>query len=61
MPKTELVRLRVSDREKLAFEEAASIAGLSLSAWARERLRWAATSELERADRPVAYLERTER
>ncbi len=60
MPKADVIRLRVSDREKRGFEAAASLAGLTLSGWARERLRWVATEELERADQPVAFLERTE-
>ena len=48
-------RLRLTPDEKAAFQEAASISGLSLSAWIRERLRRAATSELERAGRPIAF------
>ena len=37
-----MLRIRVSDTEKEAFEHAATIAGISVSAWARERLRRAA-------------------
>ncbi len=57
MTKSDVMRIRVSDTEKQGFEEAAALGGLSLSAWARERLRWAATRELEQADRPIAFLE----
>ena len=49
------VRLKVS--EKKTFQDAADLAGLALAAWARERLRWAATKELAAAARPIAILE----
>lgn len=39
--------VRVSNDEKLAFEFAASLVGLSLSSWVRERLRHTAIRELE--------------
>lgn len=57
MAKSELVQLRVSAAEKAAFLDASRIAGIPLSAWIRERLRWAATRELESAGRPIAFLE----
>lgn len=56
--KTDLMQLRLQADEKEAFQEAADLAGLPLSAWVRERLRWAATRELEDASRPVAFLRR---
>jgi uncharacterized protein (DUF1778 family) len=56
--KTEFMQLRLQSDEKRAFQEAADLAGIPLSAWVRERLRWAATRELEQASRPVAFLER---
>lgn len=49
------VRLKIS--EKRTFQDAADLAGLPLAAWARERLRWAATKELGAAARPIALLE----
>src|SRR5262249_13797853 len=49
--KTGWMKLRVVPAEKTTFEEAAELAGLSLSAWARERLRRAAIRELEAASR----------
>lgn len=58
MQKTEFIRISVKADEKAAFQEAAQLAGIPLSAWIRERLRWDATRELERADRSVAFLER---
>jgi predicted HicB family RNase H-like nuclease len=51
-----LLQVRVADAEKQAFEEAASLSGLALSAWVRERLRLVAAKELETAGRPVAFL-----
>jgi hypothetical protein len=51
----ELLQVRVADDEKEAFEEAASLSGLALSAWVRERLRQVAIRELEDASRPIAF------
>lgn len=55
--KQETVQVRMSDAEKLAFETAADLSGLSLSSWVRERLRRVATGELREAGRPVAFLD----
>jgi hypothetical protein len=43
--------MRVDEREKAAFEEAAAIAGVSFSTWARMNLRRAAIREFEDAGR----------
>ena len=51
--------IRLEDAEKIAFKEAADLAGLALSAWVRERLRLAARKELEEAGRAVAFLSKT--
>jgi hypothetical protein len=51
-----LLQVRVTDAEKAAFEEAADLSGLALSAWVRERLRQVATRELEAASQPVPFL-----
>lgn len=56
MAKTGVVRMRVAEPEKTAFEEAAELAGISLSAWMRERLRLAAIRELENAGRSVPFI-----
>jgi uncharacterized protein (DUF1778 family) len=48
--------MRVDKKERLAFNQAANIAGISLSSWMRERLRWAATKELENASISVEFL-----
>jgi hypothetical protein len=52
------LEVRLEEVEKQAFREAAELAGLDLSAWARERLRKASRSELEGAGRAVAFLEK---
>lgn len=41
------LNIRVSEPEKAAFARAAEIAGTPLSAWMRERLRYAALRELD--------------
>jgi len=55
--KTELLKARVTEAEKLGFQEAAELAGLPLSAWIRERLRRMAIRELEEAARPIPFLQ----
>ena len=55
--KTELMQLRLQPEEKLAFQEAADLAGIALSAWVRERLRRAARIELKDANKPVPFLQ----
>lgn len=54
--KTDLMQLRLHANEKKSFQEAADLAGIPLSAWVRERLRWAATRELENAGRQIPFL-----
>ncbi len=49
--------LRLSAGEKEAFKLASGMAGISLSAWVRERLRHAAIRELEAASRSIAFLD----
>lgn len=56
--KTQMVRLRVSPDEKQTFQDAANLAGVPLSSWARERLRKAARLELETAGEKIAFLQR---
>lgn len=56
MKKEERIVIRVSDLEKQGFERAAEIAGIGLSAWARERLRSSAIKELQEAGEKVAFL-----
>lgn len=54
--KTESVLIRVSGEEKEAFGLSASLAGISLSSWIRERLRLAAIRELEAAGKRVPFV-----
>jgi len=54
--KTGTFLVRAQPTEKLAFKEAADLAGISLSSWVRERLRLAAIRELENAGRPVPFI-----
>ena len=56
MAKTEFVKIRLSEKEKDGFEQAADHAGISLSAWMRERLRRAAIRELEEASMPIPFI-----
>lgn len=55
--KTEMLKLRLSEAEKRSFQEAADLAGITISAWVRERLRSAAVRELEGAGRPVPFIQ----
>ncbi len=57
--KAEYLDIRLEASEKEAFKDAAGLAGLDLSAWVRERLRVVARKELENADRPVKFLDKT--
>ncbi len=56
MQKTDFMKLRLQPEEKQAFEQAAELAGVPLSAWVRERLRRAARRELDEAGKPVPFL-----
>ena len=48
--------LRVAASEKAAFERAAEIAGVPVSAWVRERLRAAALRELDNVGEVAPFL-----
>lgn len=54
--KDESIEVRVSGAEKEAFQAAADLSGLAVSAWVRERLRKAAAGELRKAGLGVAFL-----
>lgn len=49
MAKSETILLRLSPDEKMGFEQAAELSGISTSAWIRERLRLASIRDLESA------------
>lgn len=55
-PKGELLQVRLDDDEKVSFQEAASVNGLALSAWVRERLRKAAIADLAAINREPGFL-----
>lgn len=54
--KTQTIKFRVSIAEKQAFEEAAELAGIAVSAWIRERLRLAAIRDLEGSGKQVPFV-----
>jgi hypothetical protein len=56
--KTDILKVRLTATEKEGFQEAAKLAGIAVSAWARERLRRAAIRELEDASRDIPFLEK---
>ena len=49
--------IRVEPAEKQAFEDAANIAGIPLSVWIRERLRYIAIKDLESVGHHIAFLQ----
>jgi hypothetical protein len=57
--KADYMQLRLAPDEKRAFNDAADIAGVSLSTWVRERLRRVARRELEEANHPIAFLNKS--
>ncbi|HYV54074.1 MAG TPA: hypothetical protein VE933_05805 [Chitinophagaceae bacterium] len=56
MSKEIRIVIRVSDLEKAGFERAAEVAGISISAWSRERLRAAAIMELQDVGEKIPFL-----
>lgn len=54
--KSDSMLVRLETDEKRAFCDAAILAGIDLSTWARERLRRSAIRELEEAGKLVAFL-----
>ena len=61
MTKSESLRIRLGPEEKQAFQDAADLAGMALSAWIRDRLRKAARNELEEAGEEIAFLQHKKR
>jgi hypothetical protein len=53
--KTTALQVRVTLAEKQAFDEAAKLAGISFSAWARMNLRRAALREFQDVGRRVDF------
>jgi hypothetical protein len=52
-----LLQLRLAEDEKEAFQIAAKLAGLGVSAWVRERLRRAARIELQEHGQQVPFVQ----
>ena len=57
MEKSLSIQIRVTEAEKDGFTIAADLAGISLSAWIRERLRLTAIRELESAGMQIPFVE----
>src|SRR3546814_15923353 len=57
MQRTSILQIRVSAAEKESFELAGEIAGIPVSAWARQALRRAAASELRPMGIKVPFAE----
>jgi uncharacterized protein (DUF1778 family) len=55
-PLDEYIELRLSSDEKQAFKDAAELSGMALAAWVRDRLRKATIRELEKAEKPIAFV-----
>ena len=56
MKRDDQLLIRLSTLEKEGFEKASEIAGIGLSAWARERLRTAAIQELQSVGEKIVFL-----
>jgi hypothetical protein len=61
MTRSDILRMRVTEFEKEAFEEAAKMAGVSFSTWARTTLRRAAIREFQDAGRRLDLYPPSER
>jgi hypothetical protein len=59
--KSAYLEVRLEEAEKIAFKDAANLAGQALSVWIRDRLRATARKELEGAGLPVAFLPKQKR
>ena len=54
--KASFLKIRIEASEKDAFQQAADVGGVPLSAWVRERLRRAAIRELEEIGERAPFL-----
>lgn len=48
--------IRLSEKERQGIEMAAGLSGITMSAWARQKLRLAAAKELREFDRAIPFL-----
>lgn len=51
------VMIKVSEDERDGFKRAAEIAGIGLSAWARQKLRAAAIKDLQEVGEKIPFLQ----
>lgn len=56
MAKEQVLQIRLTEDEKKGFQAAADLAGIPLSAWTRERLRFAAIRDLEGAGQQIPFV-----
>jgi len=56
MSKEQVLQIRLTEDEKRGFQAAADLAGIPLSAWTRERLRFAAIRDLEGAGQQIPFV-----
>jgi uncharacterized protein (DUF1778 family) len=57
MAKEQTIQIRLTEAEKRGFQAAADLAGIPLSSWVRERLRFAAIRDLESAGVQIPFVE----
>jgi len=57
MAKEQTIQIRVTEGEKQGFQSAAELAGIPLSSWVRERLRFSAIRDLESAGVQIPFVE----
>jgi hypothetical protein len=57
MKKDTQILIKLSETEKEGFKKAAEIAGIGLSAWARQKLRSAAIKDLQEVGEKIPFLE----
>jgi uncharacterized protein (DUF1778 family) len=55
--KEQTIQIRLTEAEKRGFQAAADLAGIPLSSWVRERLRFAAIRDLESAGAQIPFVE----
>lgn len=56
MAKEQTIQIRLTEAEKRGFQAAADLAGIPLSSWVRERLRFAAIRDLESAGSQIPFV-----
>lgn len=57
MKKDTQILIKLSESEREGFKKAAEIAGIGLSAWARQKLRSAAIKDLQEVGEKIPFLE----